>query len=764
MLKRVFTFVGLLLFFVKGYTQVLSENNPLFDDSEVARIDITINPAYLQTILQPGNEESNTEYPATFSFTSSKFTAAIDNVGFRLRGNTSRYAKKKSFKVSFNTFEPGNKLLGIEKLNLNGEHNDPSIIRSKLVWDLMNGIGLPAPRANHVRLYINNQYYGLYINVEHIDENFVKTRFGNNDGNLYKCLYPADLTYRSANPNAYKFIQNGYRVYDLKTNTEQDDYTDLAQLIDILNRTPISELPAKLEPIFDVNNFLKYLAVETLTGNWDGYSFNKNNFYLYRNTTTGSFEFIPYDTDNTFGIDWFNIDWATRSVSSWASSQARPLTKNILAVDTYRKRYYFYLKRLINDLFSTNSMQLKALALRSKIESYAISDPYRPLDYGWSNSDFYNSYFNALGGHVKYGIIPYVTKRIQYANSQFSIQDIPPIVTNVSWLAYGHKVPVTVFGDVDDEEKSTLTMYYKVDGGNWQRVEMKNNSHNHFVATIGPWNKPVNHISIYFEASDKTGKTSREPLYNEYTVKFKDIALPLCINEVMPSNTSTLPDEGGNYSDWIELYNYGKNPISLQGMNISDSLGKPGKWALPNITIGPGEFLLLWADGQTGKGNNHLPFRLNRDGEEIGIFTSKTDGYKLIDGFRFANIPKNASLGYYPNGKGLPQVLLSPTPGMSNVKTSTQIDMVLPEIIAYPTPFTKTLTIDLSYRPAYDYTISVINSQGIIVWEKYVKKDDSSKVEWQPQSLSKGLFLISVTIHAKQEVAIKPQKVVFEKP
>lgn len=762
-MKRIITFIVLFLLFELGYTQVVPNNNPLFDDSEVARIDITINPAYLQTILQPGNEESNTEYPATFSFTSSKFTALIDNVGFRLRGNTSRYAKKKSFKVSFNAFEPGKKLKGVEKLNLNGEHNDPSIIRSKLVWDLMNGIGLPAPRANHVRLYINNQYYGLYINVEHIDENFVESRFGNNNGNLYKCLYPADLTYRSTDANAYKFVQNGYRVYELKTNTEQDNYSDIAQLIDVVNHTPASELPAKLEPIFDVNNFLKYLAVEALTGNWDGYSYNQNNFYLYKNTITGRFEFIPYDTDNTFGIDWFNIDWATRSISSWASSQARPLTKNILAVDVYRKRYYFYLKQLINGLFSANTMQSKALALRSKIETYASSDPYRLLDYGWSSSDFYSSYFDALGGHVKYGLIPYVTKRIQFANSQFSIDNIPPIVSNVSWLAYGYKIPVTVFADVDDEEKVIPKLYYKAGEGDWQGIEMQNTNRNHYMATIGPWDKPVKHISIYLEATDKTGKKTREPLYSEYTVEFNEIAIPLCINEVMTSNTSVFPDEFGNYSDWIELYNYGKNSVSLQGMSISDTLGKPGKWALPDITINPGEFVLLWADGQPEKGKNHLPFRLNRDGEEIGLFTSKTDGYRLIDGFCFDQFPKNTSFGYYPNAVGLPQVLLSPTPGMSNVKTSTHLHIVLPGIIAYPNPFTQTLTIKLSYRPAYDYTISVMNSQGITVWKQLVKKDDNVNVEWYPQNLPKGIYLITVTIHGKQNQIIQPQKVIFEK-
>ncbi|HDP74562.1 MAG TPA: hypothetical protein ENN49_01580 [Bacteroidales bacterium] len=127
---------------------------------------------------------------------------------------------------------------------------------------------------------------------------------------------------------------------------------------------------------------------------------------------------------------------------------------------------------------------------------------------------------------------------------------------------------------------------------------MQNTNRNHYKATIGPWDKPVKHISIYLEATDNTGKTTREPLYNGYTVEFNEVTIPLCINEVMTSNTSIFPDEHGNYSDWIELYNYGKNLILLQGISTSNSLGKPGKWALPSITINPGEFLLLWSDGQ----------------------------------------------------------------------------------------------------------------------------------------------------------------------
>ena len=95
--------------------------------------------------------------------------------------------------MSFNTFYGGRKFHGVEKMNINGEHNDPSIIRSKISFDLFKNAVVPAPRSNHVELYINDEYKGLYINVEHIDEEFVESRFGNKTGNLYKCLYPATL-------------------------------------------------------------------------------------------------------------------------------------------------------------------------------------------------------------------------------------------------------------------------------------------------------------------------------------------------------------------------------------------------------------------------------------------------------------------------------------------------------------------------------------------------------------------------------------------
>jgi spore coat protein CotH len=279
------------------------EDGPVFKDDVVPKIEIIIPEDSLNIMLAPGNEESNYHWHATFKFDNGEISETVENIGFRLRGNTSRFAAKKSVKVSFNTYEPGRKWYGLEKLNINGEHNDPSVSRSKICWDMLREMGVPASRSNHVELYINGNYVGLFINVEHIDEEFVQLRFGNNDGNLYKCLYPADLNYKGDDPDLYKEEFWGRRAYDLRTNVEQDDYTDIAHFIDVLNNTPIADLPCELEKVFNVNTYLKVIAFDILSGNWDGPIYNQNNFYLYKNEATGKFEYIPYDLDNTIGID-----------------------------------------------------------------------------------------------------------------------------------------------------------------------------------------------------------------------------------------------------------------------------------------------------------------------------------------------------------------------------------------------------------------------------------------------------------------------------
>jgi len=190
-----------------------NESLPVYPSNEVTTIRIEIAPSDLELIYFTDSLFSNHEYTATFIFESSQLTDTVENIGFRLRGNTSRLAEKKSFKVSFNTFTPGEKWNGLEKLNLNGEHNDPSILRTKLGWEMAQEAGLVAPHVAYTRLFINNLYAGLYLNVEHYDEQFVESRFGSSAGNLFKCGYSADLAFISNNPEDYKVDPGTERVH-----------------------------------------------------------------------------------------------------------------------------------------------------------------------------------------------------------------------------------------------------------------------------------------------------------------------------------------------------------------------------------------------------------------------------------------------------------------------------------------------------------------------------------------------------------------------
>src|SRR6185369_15417475 len=119
-----------------------------------------------------------------------------------------------------------------------------------------------------------------------------------------KCLWPADLNYISSNPDDYKLIVGDRRVYDLQTNLDADDYSDLAAFISLLNLTSDADFPSQLEKQFNINSLLRDYAVDVATGNWDDYAYNMNNYYLYHNPETGKWEYVTYDADNTFGIDW----------------------------------------------------------------------------------------------------------------------------------------------------------------------------------------------------------------------------------------------------------------------------------------------------------------------------------------------------------------------------------------------------------------------------------------------------------------------------
>lgn len=432
----VFTCWILVSFLPAGAQNLFPYPGLVFNDERVPEVHITIDPDSLSEIF--AHPESDHEYPAVFEFIDGFYHDVVEPVGFRLRGNTSRNAQKKSFKVSFNRFVPGQHYFGLEKMNLNGEHNDPSVIRSKAGWEICRLLDIPASRSNHVRLYVNDEYYGLYIHVEHVDEEFVNLRYGSKSGNLYKCLWPASLTWLGPDPDAYRREHGGRRVYELKTNLEQDDYSDLMHFIDVLNHTPADELTERLPEVFNIDRYLSVMVMDVFTGNWDGPLYNKNNFYLYHDPASGLFEYIPYDLDNTFGIDWMGVDWSQRNVYDWSPGwDYLPLYERIMAVPAYREEFTRRFHSFLDAWVDTGYLEARILEIRTRIQPWIQDDPYYSLDYGWDSDDFERSYEEALGQHVKSGLIPYIEQRTASARTQ-----LDGVATRGDQLAWHEAVEV----------------------------------------------------------------------------------------------------------------------------------------------------------------------------------------------------------------------------------------------------------------------------------------------------------------------------------
>ncbi len=726
---------------------------PIYKDDVVARVDIVLPPDSLDIILAPGNEESDYHFHATFMFDNGSTRDTIENVGFRLRGNTSRFSQKKSFKVSFNTYESGRKWYGVEKLNLNGEHNDPSVSRTKICWDLIRDIGIPAPRANHVQLYINGDYYGVYANVEHIDEEFAGTRFGNKDGNLYKCLWPADLDYLGSDPDLYKLMNGDRRVYELKTNEDVDDYSDLAHFIDILNNTSINHLRCELEAVFNVNSYLLSIAFDILSGNWDGPLYNKNNFYLYHNEATGLFDYIPYDLDNTFGIDWFGVDWSHRDIYSWGNpNEPRPLYWRIMQVQEYRDRFSFYMNRIIEEVYYEDALFAKIEAMRTLIGPLVDDDPYYPLDYGFSQQDFDKSFEEALPyNFTPIGIKPFITNRINATLDQLELNDISPIISDISSNnpSASQEIAIQTFVE-DDNEVAIVKVIYQLNGvGAVFTEEMyddgmhddKESGDGWYGAFIPPLGTSAT-LGYFIQAKDQNENSDRAPVCGWLKLAIGSSSVSLAVNEFMASNDTTIADEAGEFDDWVEIYNFGSEAIYLGDRYLSDKSDEPTQWQFPDIWIQANEYILVWCDKDEEQGDMHSNFKLSADGDFIGIFDNDDNLNILIDGLEFGPQVTDQAVGRLPDGTGEFPALIA-TPGSANDIASSIKELVATTVHyrIYPNPTRDILFVESDQVLAGHTELIVMDPLGRIV----MKEDWRDRMMLNMGHLPNGLYFIAIS-------------------
>ena len=728
--RKIYTFLTTLVFSALVFSSITSKAQtlpdflPVFPQNEITTIKIVMDPDSLALIVDNIDLYSDHEYPATFIFQNSSIIDTVENVGFRLRGNTSREAAKKSFKVSFNTFS-NTQWQGLEKLNLNGQHNDPSLIRTKLCWDMIREVSLPGARTSYVKLYINDEFKGVYLNVEHYDENFAATYFDNQgDGNLFKCLYPADLDFLGSNPDLYKMSPFGSRTYDLKTNMYEDDYSDLSEFIASLNNSSSSQLICNLQEHFNIDHYLKYAALEVLQGHWDGYIFNNNNYYLYHDQKTDRINWIAYDLDNTLGIDWFDMSWANRNIYNWDQSGTdRPLYEILIENQQLRNQFSQYISQYSDQFFEPNWAQSKATAYQNMLIDEVESDVYYNLDYGFTTQDFLNAYDEAWGNHVATSIQEYIATR--KFNAELQLDNIVPFVEVHDIWDNSPALSNILIGAEIIGSPSEVNVLFSTDGISILSEPMlANGQHYSIQLPVVNSEKITYQIEVLFNNSTFLFPCSPRTVWTSFAGN------EILLNEAMSINVSSITDEAAENIDWIEVYNSSNLPLNLKSYFLTDDYGNWNKWRLPSTVAESNSHHVMLCDSDEEDGSNHTNFQLSANGEVIYLIKIQENAFRVVDAIEIPALLPDYSYGRATDGALNWVVFDDPTPYSSNGLVSVG-EIENNSLTFYPNPASESIQFSKKQE-----RISITDTQGrnIGTWFNISSIDVSS--------LSSGLYLM----------------------
>jgi hypothetical protein len=177
----------------------------------------------------------------------------------------------------------------------------------------------------------------------------------------------------------------------------------------------------------------------------------------------------------------------------------------------------------------------------------------------------------------------------------------------------------------------------------------------------------------------------------------------LRINEFMALNQTSITDEDGEYSDWLEIYNPTSGAILLYGWSLTDDQTIPQKWLFPNMTINPGEYLVIFASGKdrsTAGSELHTNFRLSGDGEYLALFSPGGTAVTEFDP-AYPVQQTDVSYGYY---EGIYTGFSDPTPGSDN--TSSTATILPPPVFSiehgfYESSFNLELSCDVATAEIY---------------------------------------------------------------
>ncbi len=350
----------------------------VFEDSSVRKVTFEVSQADWERIW------ADIEAKQTIPADAVVFGRRLEDVGLRMRGQFSlrESGEKKPWKIDTDYYIEGQEYQNLKQLLFINNIGDPTLVREKLAYEMMAFAGLPSSFTCYVQVWVDivddelpPEFWGVYTLIERVDRKFIANRFGQDakSGNLYKASHaqrgPMDLVYYGDSIDDFP-SQNGQVAYGKMTNEEDADYSDIIQLTQVIDGTEYDtpeDFAAALEAVFNVDAFLRYMAVVDATMNWDVYPYTGNNFYLFHHPGSGRFEWIPWDL--TWGD---NPQHPIFEATEPGLAERTPLHTRVFQVPEYRLRYAAYLDLLMRHFFNPLAIGGRARTLQRLVAPHLV--------------------------------------------------------------------------------------------------------------------------------------------------------------------------------------------------------------------------------------------------------------------------------------------------------------------------------------------------------------------------------------------------------
>ncbi len=642
-----------------------------FDKTQVRSMYFTLSqPSWWSVLLQTGSTHRDIEASLTVD------NVVYPRVGIRVKGNTSARATstKKPFNISLDTYLPAQRLYGLKTVNLNNAYVDPTFTREALTYDVMREY-LPTPRTCWVKVYLNGTYWGLYVGAEQINKEFLDRWYEKDTGTRYKGdpptgakLNSATLTWSGTGIPYYK------TQYEIKTPTHANAWTDLANLIDKLNRTSTLNFKTEIEKVLDVDQALWYMATANVVNNLDSYVSGGHNYYMYFNPIDGRMCMLPWDANMSFGV--FGI-FGGGGTSAYRldpffgglRNGARPLVSRLLATPEYRQTYIAHMRTILAEMYDwTNVLGPLNTQYQTLIRSDVMADPNKIYFASWFDSNVKSNV--RAGNYIVPGIETLTNSRRNYLLGHADIKASHPVISN---LQYWPKRP-----DAGQLLRVTAQVQNSAVGATISQVRLRattvgaftdypmfdDGMHYDGAAGDGVYGGSFSAVTastkykFYISATNSGGRIGLHPeraerVFHEVTTWNGMPSGPVVLNEFVADNETGDVDPSGEADDWIELHNRAISPKDLTGTYLSDDPKDPKKWALPAGTIIPaGGFLRVWCDNQVAQGPLHANFKLSKAGETVGFYDTDLNQNAVLDLVTFAQQKADRAFGRVPDGGG----------------------------------------------------------------------------------------------------------------